>query len=224
MLDGLSPRVRGNHSTSAGMSSSIRSIPARAGEPTRRRRRGRPDRVYPRACGGTLQVAALTQQRGGLSPRVRGNLVGRRRDGDDAGSIPARAGEPSHSGRLRRPAPVYPRACGGTIPQRSPSQASTGLSPRVRGNHPTAVAFAGQHRSIPARAGEPSSPVTPLAPTAVYPRACGGTMLLDGDAFEALGLSPRVRGNPGQRLCRPDRRRSIPARAGEPSTARCSRT
>ena len=72
---------------------------------------------------------------------------------------------------------------------------------------------------------------------AVYPRACGGTQRMAGHLFHRPGLSPRVRGTDrldrrldgitglsprvrgnryGIERCH-GRRRSIPARAGEPS-------
>ena len=53
---------------------------------------------------------------------------------------------------------------------------------------------------------------------AVYPRACGGTGLLDELAPGTVGLSPRVRGNPAGTNAFHNYLRSIPARAGEPLT------
>ena len=50
---GLSPRVRGNLLALISTSPSTRSIPARAGEPPRWRRKTWTMQVYPRACGGT---------------------------------------------------------------------------------------------------------------------------------------------------------------------------
>ena len=51
---GLSPRVRGNHSTTALPDATDGSIPACAGEPTADRLLDLPRRVYPRVCGGTV--------------------------------------------------------------------------------------------------------------------------------------------------------------------------
>ena len=70
--------------------------------------------------------------------------------------------------------------------------------------------------SIPARAGEPVSPRPSWIKPAVYPRACGGTHRTPGVIVETKGLSPRVRGNLGDVPVATDKRRSIPARAGEP--------
>ena len=71
-------------------------------------------------------------------------------------------------------------------------------------------------RSIPARAGEPSTrPGTPGLRW-VYPRACGGTSSTPSGTACGKGLSPRVRGNPLLRGGPVPYSRSIPARAGEP--------
>ena len=93
-LAGLSPRVRGNHT----------SVTQATGAYA----------VYPRVCGGTLRTAAPTYTVPGLSPRVRGNRARWTAPRPPPGSIPACAGEPALT-RLRiTPARVYPRVCGGT--------------------------------------------------------------------------------------------------------------
>ena len=99
---GLSPRVRGNLTSTSPLSTWIRSIPACAGEPMMDGYIARKSTVYPRVCGGTLQVRTSGPSGRGLSPRVRGN---RRQYSPDAlhrRSIPACAGEPGwRSGRRR---------------------------------------------------------------------------------------------------------------------------
>ena len=236
---GLSPRVRGNLQVAHVGLLVRRSIPARAGEPEQ----GMPSRttmpVYPRACGGTDERPDNPQQQYGLSPRVRGNLLGwpqsylfdgsiparageppyaTRPNPPGFRSIPARAGEPRRAHRAGRRVQVYPRACGGTVATPSPTAPRWGLSPRVRGNlwRPLgADAFSG---SIPARAGEPVRIARRGPFLRVYPRACGGTagtaMLYISDP----GLSPRVRGNLQNWVQFLANKRSIPARAGEPKT------
>ena len=71
----------------------------------------------------------------GLSPRVRGNLLG--------------SGEDPAGGR------VYPRVCGGTTVARVSTSNVTGLSPRVRGNLLRSSHTPMDVGSIPACAGEP---------------------------------------------------------------------
>ena len=58
--------------------------------------------------------------------------------------------------------------------------------------------------------------VKSISPTAVYPRACGGTAIITASAAMLRGLSPRLRGN--QIVSRKPffRHGSIPAPAGEP--------
>ena len=94
-IRGLSPRVRGNHPDRRVGQRGLRSIPARAGEPSQASARACASGVYPRACGGTIQIAGLGSAVYGLSPRVRGNLRKRLLAHVHPGSIPARAGEPS---------------------------------------------------------------------------------------------------------------------------------
>ena len=135
----------------------------------------------------------------GLSPRVRGNRRASSGPCHNAGSIPARAGEPigatEHINRRR----VYPRACGGTIRSGRMGADRTGLSPRVRGNHLRDEQHVAAEGSIPARAGEPELQQRSRGSLKVYPRACGGT----------LSETPAA----------PCPGRSIPARAGEPGRA-----
>ena len=70
-----------------------------------------------------------------------------------------------------------------------------GLSPRVRGNriHPRDRARA--RGSIPACAGEPRCRSPHDRQPRVYPRVCGGTTNIPDFGIDAVGLSPRVRGN-----------------------------
>ena len=72
---GLSPRVRGNRAPCGSSRTRTRSIPACAGEPIPAAIRCRTRRVYPRVCGGTEPVLDDDAWVGGLSPRVRGNLL-----------------------------------------------------------------------------------------------------------------------------------------------------
>ena len=51
----------------------------------------------------------------------------------------------------------------------------------------------------------------------VYPRVCGGTMLMSGSVMAVKGLSPRVRGNLDLPPLIVGRGGSIPACAGEPN-------
>ena len=192
------------------------SIPARAGEPESRGWSCCRRWVYPRACGGTEYIEYVESIYTGLSPRVRGNRAGRTVPRNGSGSIPARAGEPSTSNMSKASTPVYPRACGGTVPGAQYPEMEVGLSPRVRGNRVHRICRKHLHRSIPARAGEPCRAHSTPKWKWVYPRACGGTRADDTRLSPVNGLSPRVRGNPTGNAAYQGAERSIPARAGEP--------
>ena len=151
---GLSPRRRGNPRNGFHRKSTFGSIPAQAGEPPTEVCDGGGG-VYPRAGGGTHGFSTQRNHVRGLSPRRRGNPIRPPSLPVSCGSIPAQAGEPKKSPRLRITAWVYPRAGGGTFPIHLQQKPIRGLSPRRRGNlRPNE----NQHRkqgSIPAQAGEP---------------------------------------------------------------------
>ena len=172
--------------------------------------------VYPRVCGGTLDMPPPIAAISGLSPRVRGNPHFERQRTHPRGSIPACAGEPAAPLRAGSGNGVYPRVCGGTSGVANETSSARGLSPRVRGNR-VAITFTGFGLgSIPACAGEPpqGAKVMPMPP--VYPRVCGGTNHFMAALNSAQGLSPRVRGNPRRTANGAGASRSIPACAGEP--------
>ena len=66
--------MRGNQSIAIVCIGLSGSIPACAGEPRRLLIRDLQNKVYPRVCGGTLQIVWTDTKAKGLSPRVRGNL------------------------------------------------------------------------------------------------------------------------------------------------------
>ena len=158
----------------------------------------------------------LTRNTRGLSPRVRGNRCLVFHSVKAHRSIPAGAGEPSETKLGPLWLKVYPRGCGGTTKEDLTDMLSRGLSPRVRGNHPfwpsyhieggSIPAGAGNRMkeeqreygigSIPAGAGEPRPNTDPSSKDTVYPRGCGGTNRTVDPMSVAVGLSPRVRGNP----------------------------
>ena len=92
--EGLSPRVRGNLRRVLRSPDQERSIPACAGEPSPPQLFARPDRVYPRVCGGTIPISPAPTTTIGLSPRVRGNPPDIAAAYEVQRSIPACAGEP----------------------------------------------------------------------------------------------------------------------------------
>ena len=71
--------------------------------------------------------------------------------------------------------------------------------------------------SIPAWAGETGGRISRPPLSRVYPRVGGGNKSRAGDEDDVAGLSPRGRGKHTQAHRRAERRRSIPAWAGETS-------
>ncbi len=194
---GLSPRLRGNLATLVDRTSMMGSIPAPAGEPPRAPCPVLQGAVYPRACGGTMTALGPSLSGTGLSPRLRGNPIGRHHIIDLFRSIPAPAGEPPRSRPEVCQSTVYPRACGGTDLHCPRCVADSGLSPRLRGNHTSPSAH--RHRS------------------GLSPRLRGNLWASTMPSALLPGLSPRLRGNqhhvgPGLGGVG-----SIPAPAGEPS-------
>ena len=213
---GLSPRVRGNREGKGGKSWIPRSIPACAGEPAWTSASLTAWTVYPRVCGGTRGGLVRAVWTWGLSPRVRGNRLCELRSCICVRSIPACAGEPTTRIVSFRDKQVYPRVCGGTRLGPEYTDSITGLSPRVRGNRPRTNMTRIRPRSIPACAGEPLPEYDHHSNQPVYPRVCGGTETTCRTLPAAVGLSPRVRGNPEADDEYTVWGRSIPACAGEP--------
>ena len=134
IMEGLSPRVRGNPALAMRFCALCGSIPACAGEPRLGWSTECRLRVYPRVCGGTDISELHRTARYGLSPRVRGNRRATAQAVYLYRSIPACAGEPIASGSTRVGRGVYPRVCGGTVYTLVARTNRRGLSPRVRGN------------------------------------------------------------------------------------------
>ena len=133
--EGLSPRVRGNRRRSQAVRLADGPIPACAGQPSATMNYESSTRAYPRVCGATSHHSAIAAHSAGLSPRVRGNLMNFVADLIAEGPIPACAGQPRSANPFQTKTGAYPRVCGATQRQDAGQRASTGLSPRVRGNH-----------------------------------------------------------------------------------------
>ena len=109
--------------------------------------------------------------------------------------------------------------CGGTRAEFLCRPSEDGLSPRVRGNRRFLATSLSPLGSIPACAGEPPPAGAAARSSRVYPRVCGGTMLVGTVAKLRRGLSPRVRGNRPFTITTGASTGSIPACAGEPRSA-----
>ena len=215
--EGRSPRVRGSRWSNRRSPPRSGSIPAGAGEPSARRRRGSPKRVDPRGCGGAGRRGSRSCGIGGRSPRVRGSRLGVRPGEGQGGSIPAGAGEPRGLRWGGSRGWVDPRGCGGADRKTTKLPLMQGRSPRVRGS------LLGRSRgvvdvgSIPAGAGEPAWPLEVASRRGVDPRGCGGAACRSAAPGLTAGRSPRVRGSHDDGGNTANIYGSIPAGAGEPS-------
>ncbi len=131
------------------------------------------------------------------------------------GSIPAPAGETTHSCCSTRMAAVHPRACGGNQLIVEIVRTLTGPSPRLRGKLSLADTGGPGDGSIPAPAGETSTIWCSGTTTRVHPRACGGNRAGWTVARGHSGPSPRLRGKRPLHGRARLREGSIPAPAGE---------
>ena len=192
---GLSPPTRGNRIPEGELGGGWRSIPAHAGEPSRKPSGKSWMRVYPRPRGGTEARADVGETTAGLSPPTRGNRARVSPSNTYSGSIPAHAGEPNVDGLAAARIWVYPRPRGGTPCLPRACAVHAGLSPPTRGNRLIGESVEEGLRSIPAHAGEPFTKYPPSAGRAVYPRPRGGTGEENCDMWNDLGLSPPTRGN-----------------------------
>ena len=109
--------------------------------------------------------------------------------------------------------------CGGNPPSAKYTVTLPGLSPRVRGKLAAEGTVAYAVGSIPACAGETYGRRVIFPRLGVYPRVCGGNFGLFLGRFAGHGLSPRVRGKPKCRSVAAGGAGSIPACAGETSSA-----
>ncbi len=194
-IAGLSPLARGNLESGGKRAQGCGPIPARAGEPRKRRvnriawgpipaRAGEPNGfvlleggqgAYPRSRGGTGSNLLLCLAHGGLSPLARGNPASMRSWLSRFGPIPARAGEPESDSACSGVSRAYPRSRGGTFGRLLFIRLRKGLSPLARGNHRAGLERLDRHGPIPARAGEPSSLQRKAFLRRAYPRSRGGT-------------------------------------------------
>ena len=195
---GLSPPMRGNQRAIGQVPAAHGSIPAHAGKPIASTTCPGLSWVYPRPCGETRATTQAFRPMSGLSPPMRGNLDGGRRQAPGSR--------------------VYPRPCGETRSSIRTIGIFGGLSPPMRGNPRRTRVRCARQGSIPAHAGKPGPHRRTTRQGRVYPRPCGETLRDDLNIACLEGLSPPMRGNPDPPARRPGRRGSIPAHAGKPNS------
>ena len=114
---------------------------------------------------------------------------------------------------------VHPRVCGGNPGKAASIAYVAGPSPRVRGKPLRDSTILLDLGSIPACAGETAMDPSILRMNQVHPRVCGGNIEPPVARPWPAGPSPRVRGKRDPLAEVDDKKRSIPACAGETSTS-----
>ena len=216
---GPSPRLRGKRQPLVVVDVADGSIPAPAGETSTVRLPLPGRQVHPRACGGNQISPSKRTPTCGPSPRLRGKREPHRLVNHREGSIPAPAGETLPMPGFAALRWVHPRACGGNLPVSWILNLTPGPSPRLRGKPGITGRIYMSLRSIPAPAGETTSPSSPGPPIAVHPRACGGNPNANATGYLVPGPSPRLRGKHLDNTQGVEVNGSIPAPAGETSPA-----
>mgnify|MGYP000845010215 CR=1 FL=1 len=193
-LAGSSPRMRGKLARLPHCPGQLRFIPACAGKTCRSEWHRVSKSAHPRVCGENDGRLAPHLIQRGSSPRVRGK--------------PARAARTA----LRS---AHPRVCGENDVHAEASVRFEGSSPRVRGKQHHRRDLLARRRLIPACAGKTAPPRPAAAASPAHPRVCGENVGRGVERDRPRGSSPRVRGKPCSRTCRPRRARLIPACAGK---------
>ena len=137
-------------------------------------------RDHPRACGEKFVSLICFPASRGSPPRMRGEVVQKRRDSFVIGITPAHAGR-----RFLHFSPPagwgdHPRACGEKIYTTITSSPVPGSPPRMRGEAGPKSAPAAPRRITPAHAGRRGRKTVFLQPYWDHPRACGEKCFVTG--------------------------------------------
>ena len=151
---GSSPLARGKPGLDLDRADASRLIPARAGKTTQHVRSGIRPRAHPRSRGENPYVSGTDGSFPGSSPLARGKQGRRRRGGERAGLIPARAGKTSVEPEHRPQTPAHPRSRGENVRLGTLQGFAPGSSPLARGKHRDHGRDPHPLRLIPARAGK----------------------------------------------------------------------
>ena len=193
---------------------SDRFIPEYAGNTRTGKSGSRNHSVHPRVCGEHGAAIERSMQACGSSPRMRGTRRGHRTFDASLRFIPAYAGNTKASLFPLQCAPVHPRVCGEHLVASIAFARTVGSSPRMRGTRRPAIQRPCRERFIPAYAGNTTASNTTSVSRAVHPRVCGEHTPIFIRLRCPRGSSPRMRGTPRKARGNCDKRRFIPAYAG----------
>ena len=193
-IPGSSPRMRGTFLRRVPERHVRRFIPADAGNipPTRHSPSSGP--VHPRGCGEHTPDPALTIERTGSSPRMRGTYLRHGTGFPGIRFIPADAGNIPIVVSMSTRHPVHPRGCGEHHGYERFINLITGSSPRMRGTLLITLVPLVALRFIPADAGNMTEKKQLNASLLVHPRGCGEHCSRSTAGLSMRGSSPRMRG------------------------------
>ena len=213
---GPSPLARGSPACGPCADRRQGSIPARAGQPSRRTWRALPLRVHPRSRGAANAESSASREAKGPSPLARGSRSSASLGTGWRGSIPARAGQPPGAPRTRSTRRVHPRSRGAARSGALARIVDQGPSPLARGSRQSARQRFSPRGSIPARAGQPTPHLPKPDAEGVHPRSRGAAAYDRGQSIGEGGPSPLARGSQDELTAAAADKGSIPARAGQP--------
>ena len=172
-------------------------------------------------CGEHSRHAALTLERVGSSPHVRGALPDFNAPDGITGIIPACAGSTSNIAATLNSLRDHPRMCGEHYVDTAVNPTYAGSSPHVRGAQSGILIKCACRGIIPACAGSTSTASTTRRSGRDHPRMCGEHLGMTENEARARGSSPHVRGALKGLHNDPETTGIIPACAG--STPRTNR-
>ncbi len=214
-VSGSSPHMRGKLVVRSAIITSLRIIPAHAGQtPNASLRRFQPT-DHPRTCGANPSIVAVLAAASGSSPHMRGKLASCHYDVTFRRIIPAHAGQTGGRVLGVLTAPDHPRTCGANASPVTSRVNSAGSSPHMRGKPLPRDPRQGPLRIIPAHAGQTTCFCGDSDLHKDHPRTCGANSETQKLTVQNIGSSPHMRGKHAVSIIPHVCERIIPAHAGQ---------